>query len=283
MIKSFIIFLVFVCPLFAIAGGTVGNGGDGVSAEFVLTAQTAVELIKSSVVNDVKGFKMNAFIGAVATTKVNSADSLTLNGNEVDAINYPQEKKLVVNRSRWALLRSEDQTVPRFMLVLHEYLWLSGSDDSSYKISKTLIQRLSPSKFSTDKFWSPMNPTNAISVGFTSPGCGNGSGNWQLKFDVTKDDETQNLTILPDCDGHQRTIKTHKHTEYGVSSNGSGEIIKGSYHIFETEVFAEDGHSLGQITYTPEWGRCLVSSDDRCTQSGSLQIEHVTLEFDLVK
>jgi len=261
-----------VLPVKAIAGNESG-GGDGYAAEFVLTAKIALELAKKLAPSELLPVNIDTFAGAIANTSVHSEEKLALEGSEVDAINYPNKKLIKISRVRWTDLRTESQTVPRFNLVIHEYLGIMGIDDSHYSVSHKLINRMSPAKFSTNHFWHPMNPTNEIVPHIELPGMACSSGGWVLRFDVARPTETQSQTLA--CDGREWKIVAKKTEGYGGSTSG----IEGTYHSFQVEVYDSQDNLLGSVIYSPEWGRCLVSSDVNCSQSGELKIDHVAFSF----
>ncbi len=72
-------------------------------------------------------------------TQIRSEENLKLNGEEVDAINIPAENLIVVNRNTWPDLRKKE----KIQLVLHEFLWIAGYDDSSYQYSAEIQHQLS--------------------------------------------------------------------------------------------------------------------------------------------
>jgi hypothetical protein len=259
-------------PTNAIAGNESG-GGDGYAAEFVLTAKTALELAKKLDPSDLLPVNIDTLTGAIANTSVHSEEKLVFEGNEVDAINYPDKKLIKISRVRWTDLRTESQTFPRFYLVIHEYLGIMGIDDSQYSVSQRLINSISPSKFSTTQWWHPMNPTNEIVPHVELPGVGCSNGAWTLNFDINKPTETQSQKLR--CDGREWKIVANKTERYGASTSG----IKGTYHSFEVKVFDGQNNLLGSGIYSPEWGRCLLSSDVHCSQSGEFKIDSVTFNF----
>jgi hypothetical protein len=114
-----------------------GNGGDAVSQEFTSLGQEAVKYFAFLGDGAFSKEQQEAFKNAVAKTTIVTSEKLTLNGAEVDAINYPNQLRIEVSRQRWW----SKELSPReshFKLALHEYLWVSGVDDSEYKISNPL-------------------------------------------------------------------------------------------------------------------------------------------------
>lgn len=145
--KQFIFSLLIVAisyPALAAGGGgnTVGNGGDGVAEEFVVEGRQAINLL-SCIKLELADMKIVlTMLGNVDLTEVNSSQApLWLRGRQVDAINFPAEHKILVSRERWNGLLL-DNIATRVTLVLHEYLGVSGFDDSEYKISQRLVAKI---------------------------------------------------------------------------------------------------------------------------------------------
>jgi hypothetical protein len=186
----------------------------------------------------------------------------------------------MVSRDRWATLRQTTETITRFNLVLHEYLGIMGFDDSQYRISQKLIQAMSPSNFSPDEWWHPMNPTNQMSLSLPVSCAGNGN---TLTFNVAVDSEVVSEEIR--CSGLKRTITVVKSAGAGVEipAGPSDGGLQGTFHIFDVSVRDENNELLGKISYTPVWGQCLVSDDTNCSQSGTLSIDKIPFQFWMVR
>jgi hypothetical protein len=119
-------------------GGVTGNGGDRRAIEFVVIAEKIAQYVTDAKKTEVD---IEKFHLAIATTKVESTNKiLKLKGIPKDAINYPQEKRIIFNRESWD--SSSDESI-RAVLVFHEYLGIMGVDDSSYKYSKKILKDLS--------------------------------------------------------------------------------------------------------------------------------------------
>jgi hypothetical protein len=131
------IWLLLACRL-ALAGNELGNGGDSFAQEFISLGRSLVEQLKAK--PDPK-ISEDALAAVVESTSVVTKDSLDLRGNEVDAINYPEAKRIELSRSRW---QGYDQH-QKVSLVLHEYLGISRVDDSSYQISGPYLKPLQQS------------------------------------------------------------------------------------------------------------------------------------------
>jgi len=111
------------------AGNELGNGGDLVAQEFIAAGRKLVQELKAK--PDPRIPDVDKLAEAVETVKVSTAETLTLHGNEVDAINFPNERHIDVSRSRWRDYGSGK----RASLVLHEYLGVLNVDDKQYEIS----------------------------------------------------------------------------------------------------------------------------------------------------
>lgn len=116
-----------------IGGTEVGNGGDSVAQEFITLGYRIAGSLMQGPIEGVDSVKL---LSVVTTTKVMSRDNLVLNGAPVTAINYPSSKVIEVDINRWNRTKS---FMTRAYLVLHEYLWIMGIDDTNYKVSHKLV------------------------------------------------------------------------------------------------------------------------------------------------
>lgn len=122
-------------------GGISAGGGDEVGLEFTnlgqLISRFFLGMDRSSLPVD-----PNTLSAAVTQTIVRSDVHAYLGGGffsrgeEVDAVNFPSEGRILVSRSRWAEYR-QDQKVS---LVLHEYLSVMGLNDRDYQISAPFLR-----------------------------------------------------------------------------------------------------------------------------------------------
>jgi hypothetical protein len=138
-----LIVLLLGFSLNAWAGGMVGNGGDAVLQEFNLRGiQMANYFSTETLVAKSVGVDPVRFMKVVHETSLSGADHLTLNGVEVDAINYPSEQRIEVSRTRWidSAQRLDSFFVQR-RIALHEYLWIYGIDDTGYSVSNQIIEQ----------------------------------------------------------------------------------------------------------------------------------------------
>lgn len=112
-----------------IGGNELGNGGDYVAQQFIAGGRELVARLRKF--PDSRIPNVDALEKAVERVKVTSAGDLTLHGAEVDAINFPADDHIDVNRARWQEAPSEK----RASLVLHEYLGILQVNDLHYEIS----------------------------------------------------------------------------------------------------------------------------------------------------
>lgn len=125
--------LAFSVPGFA-AQGTRG-GGDQVAYEFAVAANRLLKLfqVNESLRQLVPQMRVEALEEATRTVQLESRDRLFLEKREVDAINYPAEKRIEVSASRWN--GNKKSSISRMSLVAHEYMGILGIDDTNYKVS----------------------------------------------------------------------------------------------------------------------------------------------------
>jgi hypothetical protein len=133
----FILSLATSSPSYAAKQGTeVGNGGDSYSVEFT---QIGYHLADFLLTHSISGVDAEFFRKMVASAQINSThDRLELNGNAVDAINYPNAAppKIRFSRTGWDAFAQNPSAKVR--LVFHEYLGLLKVDDSRYQVSHRL-------------------------------------------------------------------------------------------------------------------------------------------------
>lgn len=167
----FALVLLLCTAISALAGNELGNGGDLVSQEFIAAGRKLVEELRAK--PDSRIPDLERLATAVEKVKVTSSGHLTLHGAEVDAINYPEEQEIDVNRPRWEVSNPEK----RASLVLHEYLGVIQVPDLHYEISGSYAAPFAAPEEKPKKFevgvgtaygWE--NPGKAWHHGSTSPG-----------------------------------------------------------------------------------------------------------------
>lgn len=141
----FAVIINYIFPQISMAAqsdGQEGHGGDIAVSIFVgIAYKTAACLAESP--EELKDYPLllEDFNSAIERTSIYSVEKTVLNGNEVDAINYPTvvAPRILINRNRW--LDERLSITMRALLVFHEYLSIAGYDDSSYRISYTFINK----------------------------------------------------------------------------------------------------------------------------------------------
>lgn len=134
--KYLMCIIMTIFPLLSFSqGGVISGGGDSFSAEFVKIGYDLFQMLENSPIEEISNDK---FLEAVQNTKVNSAYTVTLNGEEVDAINTPSLNHILINRRRW--IDTATDYKKRLVLVAHEYLGILGVDDSNYQVSHKIFQ-----------------------------------------------------------------------------------------------------------------------------------------------
>ena len=154
--KYLIFVFLFLSTSLSQAQNLVGNGGDVIASEFNSIARTAVHFLKKKMLSSADQDLVLKVEEKIETTLVESvSDALVLNGREVDAINYPAINHIKVNRKRWEQVRLRDPS-ERTRIVLHEYIWIAGQDDSSYATSTRVVKEittdLNQNSTSTEKY-----------------------------------------------------------------------------------------------------------------------------------
>lgn len=116
----------------------VGNGGDAFAAEFIGTGRDTVQYLSWINLTDLNEFNTLAFAQAIETVSVSSQPRVVVANVEVGAANFPAQKKIVVSQSFWPKY-NQDQ---RMALVLHEYIGVMGLNDTNYRLSGIIYQRI---------------------------------------------------------------------------------------------------------------------------------------------
>ncbi len=117
----------------AAIAGKESHGGDSYAQEFVSLGRVIAKslLSKKLVLPNVEPERFN---NQVEITQVVTLDKTIFEGAEVDAVNYPAENRIELNRKRWG--QYETDIKRKMMLVLHEYLGVMRTGDYHYEISK---------------------------------------------------------------------------------------------------------------------------------------------------
>lgn len=138
--------LMMVGP--ASAGFDSGNAGDAFSAEFLFSGRDVLQRLE--ILNaQGKGLIGTKQLRAVMEkTQVVSEERVYLDGHERDAVNYPAKNLIKISRERWKDLRKPEETKARLRLALHEFLWVSGVDDTNFLKSNPIIEVLNVPPYS---------------------------------------------------------------------------------------------------------------------------------------
>lgn len=266
--------IIFLSSQVLAAGWDHGNAGDTVSSEFILTGRDVLQRLELLFENSKPVFDTTNLRAAIMTTEVVSEDHVILDGYERDAVNYYPTKRLIkVNRTRWMDLRRSTETKARLRLVLHEYLWISGVDDTNFVHSEHLIELLNVGNYSPSIWWNPVNPANYVkaNLSFAPGGCAFQPG----KLDVKLSEETLVMETVGDCGESYRQLQIVKQT--GVTPPSSN--ARGLFHKYEITVFDKMKKVRGEMIFEPEWGACLLPEKGTCQVSGKMTLGGVEIVF----
>jgi len=273
--KKFLILIqiLFSVPALAVDGWEHGNAGDSYAAEFVMTAKDLVIRLKTLPSTELKEVNLALLIGAIETTTVRTEDKLIYKGLEVEAVNDPDQKMIHLNRSIWRSRRSENSTIARYTFVLHEYLGIMRVNDDQYKVSGPLVALLDLKNYNPSMWWNPLNPVNYITMNMVySSGSCKIEG---LKFDLQKTEEMLVSETTGDCGDDYRKVVVAKSSGTAPPSSNA----RGTFHRFQLAMFDRNGNTISQLTYDPEWGRCLGPQEGACASSGKLLIGGIEIVF----
>ena len=128
------IIVIFVTSVSARAGHE-SHGGDMAVALFYHFARKVQTCLPEAQEVKANPEILRSYKDMLTRVKVYSQDSTILDGEEVDAINYPDihAPKIYLNRKRWLVNGTADSL--RSVLVLHEMMMLLGFEDSTYTYS----------------------------------------------------------------------------------------------------------------------------------------------------
>lgn len=139
IIRILLIFSISIATHARSLDGTEGHGGDRIAAEFVIMAKNAVYYLQKKVLSQELQQKVLLIKKGIETTTVNSKETLFLDGKQVDAINYPDQKSIMVARDRWFDRKEQSLAILTYTIILHEYLGIARVDDTKYQYSTALI------------------------------------------------------------------------------------------------------------------------------------------------
>lgn len=269
----FLIHILFAVPTWAYEGWDHGNAGDSYAAEFVMTAKDLVLHLKTLPSGELDEVNLALLIGAIETTTVRTEDQLLYKGREVEAINDPDQKLILLNRSIWRSRRAENNTIARYTFVLHEYLGIMRVNDEQYKVSGPLVALLDLKNYNPALWWNPLNPVNYITMNLVYS-----NGNCKiegLKFDLQKTEEVLVSETTGDCGDDYRKVVVAKSSNTAPPSSK----LRGTFHRFQIGIMDRNGNNISQLTYEPEWGRCLGPQIGACASSGKVLLGGIEFVF----
>lgn len=121
-----------------VRGGDISSGGgDALVMAFTMAGQKACEYLTNT--GGGTPVDPHSFCRAVVEIKVTSEDLTILNGVEVDAINTPAHKTIVLSQKR-----NKGKSLAELKsLAVHEYLSVMGVEDSNYQVSGPIADQIS--------------------------------------------------------------------------------------------------------------------------------------------
>ena len=133
IVPGYALILSLVGSQAAFCGANSGGGGDAHSIEFIQVANRMAEHIFFIPEHDRLGLDPKLVSETIYSVQVQSVDGkLELNGKSVDAINYPDEKRIEISRASWDGMDAQRRQI----LALHEYLGIMRIADERYQISR---------------------------------------------------------------------------------------------------------------------------------------------------
>lgn len=123
--KHLLLSLVLLVTLNSQAADEGPHGGDTYAYEFSLLARNLVSFTSEKELKSIENL--------ISVVKVYSDDSglVQVNGQVVDAINYPSKKMIILNRNRWR----EKTLREKLILVIHEYFGVQKIELDTFEIT----------------------------------------------------------------------------------------------------------------------------------------------------
>ena len=132
------------------AGTRDSGGGDAIALDFIATAVNIGSWLDGNS-SDVPGLDAAHFKNKLANLNLSTTDKvLLIDGIEKDAVNYPAQVKIIVNRARWSKIASKYQ---KTSLVLHEFLGIMGINDTLYSVSAKIGAKIIGDKEDLKQFF----------------------------------------------------------------------------------------------------------------------------------
>lgn len=125
-----------------------GSGGGGNQCSLMILANTQALLTK---IKEDKIFGTNLNIAksledGIKRTRIYFGENLIINGNVVDAINYPSDGALVIDKN--FCKKIDSVSISSMGLLLHEYLAMAQIEDKNYQISSAFVNELKRRNYS---------------------------------------------------------------------------------------------------------------------------------------
>lgn len=262
-----------------------GNAGDIYVSEFILSADDIVARLRLAQALPIANFDLDKLYSTIHSAHLDSVEQVYLDQAKTkpaDARNVPDQHYIEISRITWRELRDPKQTRERLRLVLHEFLFLDGYDDTHFDYSDALLTVVKTDDFSPGVFWNPLNPVNSISIDLEF-----NPGNCQIPyipFDPSKTDEKVDMNVPAACVVDGAKFGSDDGFRHVVITKSSGEApadsgLRGLFHTYVIQVLDRDGKPLGDFKYMPEWGACLSPEDGNCQLSGQITVGGVDFTF----
>lgn len=122
-------------------------GGDSSVMEFKHLAKEVAYVLKTNNYTNFFGLNVSKLKNIVNESVVECGSDLILDGAPKDAINFPNSnpQKIILDCNKWRIL----STSQKYRIAIHEYLPLSGINDSSYAYSEEMFHYFSKNKHSS--------------------------------------------------------------------------------------------------------------------------------------
>ena len=142
-IDKLLLTIVLLSTTFSYAQQGGVGGGDSAELEFKAMGQGLAQRLTKDLGSFFPEVSTTAFSQAVKDTKVVMTSlELMLDGSPRDALNFPSEHKIEVNRQKWIKLTPAKKA----SLAFHEYLGIMGLEHEDYSISDRLLSRMGTSE-----------------------------------------------------------------------------------------------------------------------------------------
>lgn len=141
MIRFSILTLVLTFSLPSLSGEHGGNssgGGNVYADEFRQIARDLLKRIKFKFPIDIIGIKISDLSNAVESYKVEATeDVLKKDGVQVDALNFPSEKRILLSLLHW---KKDLTPYQKSRLALHEFLGAMGLEDTRFEKTHKIFE-----------------------------------------------------------------------------------------------------------------------------------------------